>query len=588
MSHVAQEFNHQTCRYRLTQRMMQKNRLQPHPRSSDLMTLSSPIEELASHYEVIIIGSGYGGSIAASRLSRAGKRVCLLERGRELQPGQYPNRAKEVRQELQVDSPRWHTGKSDALYDIRLNPEIGVFVGCGLGGTSLVNANVSIRPSPEVFLQDTWPKALHHDPKLEEGFRLAEEMLLPERAPRQPTLSKRDTLQRASEAFGDTAFQEVALNINFSRSGKNHVGVQEEPCVNCGDCITGCNHRAKKTLLMNYLPDAVTHGAKIFCQIQVRYVARDEQRWRVVYSLNEPGSLSQEERTLTADMVIVAAGTLGSTEILLRSKKMGLSLSDMLGKKFSGNGDVLGFSYNGEPPVNGVGFGEHHPKGREPVGPCISSAIDLRRGRPLKRQLLIEEGAIPGSLATFLPEELSALAKFLGKDTDHGVVDSIKEAMRRAESFVMGAYRGAVYRTLTYLVMGHDGQSGDMILDEKTDRLRIRWPGLEKQEYFREVEQSLIAATTKLGGTFVPDPLSSKVLGQRLMTVHPLGGCAMADDVSGGVVNHRGQVFCGEGDKVFESLLVLDGSIIPTALGVNPLLTISALAERACQLLHQS
>ena len=551
--------------------------------------LSSPLWKLKAHYEVVIIGSGYGGAIAASRLARAGREVCVLERGRELQPGQFPNQAKELRKELQVDAPKWHTGKSTALYDVRLNPDLGVFIGCGLGGTSLVNANVSIRPSPEVLQQNTWPKELHHDPLLEEGYRRAEQMLRPSQTPASPVLPKQRALQKAGAAFGEEAFQKVSLNVNFEQRGLNPNGVQQEPCNHCGDCITGCNYRAKNTLLVNYLPDARAHGAELFCQVQVRRLARKEDRWQIFFGLNDTGRelLSQDDLFLTADLVILAAGTLGSTELLLRSRLHGLPLSKAVGERFSSNGDVLGFSYNSDQEVNGVGYGKHSPKDRAPVGPCISGALDLRQGRPITKQLLVEEGVIPGALATFLPEELGALSRFLGQDTDSGALDTMKESLRRAESVVLGAYHGAVRNTLTYLVMGDDGAGGVMRLDPKTERLRIEWENLDKKPLFKEVEASLLKATAALGGTYVPDPLSSKLLGQRLMTVHPLGGCAMSDDPTKGVVNHKGQAFLSTeaNGEVYASLYVLDGSIIPTALGVNPLFTISALAERACILL---
>ena len=95
-------------------------------------------------------------------------------------------------------------------------------------------------------------------------------------------------------------------------------------------------------------------------------------------------------------------------------------------------------------------------------------------------------------------------------------------------------------------------------------------------------------ATEALGGVFVHNPLWSKLLHSNLTTVHPLGGCVMADDAAGGVVNHKGQVFSGTaGTGVYDSLYVADGSVIPTPLGVNPLLTISAVAERSMALLAQ-
>src|SRR5271154_4248917 len=106
--------------------------------------LSLPIERIRKHYTVLVVGSGYGGAIAASRLARAGQQVCLLERGMEFQPGEYPDTLPEVLAQAQVDAQGVFIGSRTGLYDLRLSDDINVFCGCGLGGTSLVNANVSL------------------------------------------------------------------------------------------------------------------------------------------------------------------------------------------------------------------------------------------------------------------------------------------------------------------------------------------------------------------------------------------------------------------------------------------------------------
>src|SRR3954454_11518480 len=102
--------------------------------------MSSPISRLADHYDVVVVGSGYGGGIAASRLARAGQRVCLLERGKEIRPGSFPRSWPQLPAELQVDCEGHRRIGHNGLFDLRLFPEINVVVGCGLGGTSLINA----------------------------------------------------------------------------------------------------------------------------------------------------------------------------------------------------------------------------------------------------------------------------------------------------------------------------------------------------------------------------------------------------------------------------------------------------------------
>src|SRR5881397_2740753 len=118
--------------------------------------LSSSLSQIKPHYEVVVIGSGYGGGISASRMARAGRSVCLLERGKEFQPGEYPDTEWEVFEQFQVDTPAGHVGSRTGLYDLRQNPHINVFTGCGLGGTSLVNANVSLKADARVFDDPDW------------------------------------------------------------------------------------------------------------------------------------------------------------------------------------------------------------------------------------------------------------------------------------------------------------------------------------------------------------------------------------------------------------------------------------------------
>lgn len=551
--------------------------------------LSSPIENLKNHYKVVVIGSGYGGSIAASRLARAGQQVCILERGKEFQPGEYPNTQTKALAEMQVDSPQHHLGSCTGLYDFHVNKDINVFVGCGLGGTSLVNANVSLQAEPRVFEDLRWPKELREDvgTLLAEGYHRAEEMLKPTPYPESfPPLPKLQALEKSSKYLNEK-FYRPPINVTF-QDGVNHVGVEQKECNLCGDCVSGCNNKAKNTVLMNYLPDAKNHGAEIYTQVSVRRVERQGNRWLVHYQLLNAGQENFNAPTMfvSADIVILAAGTLGSTEILLRSQAAGLAASQKLGHNFTGNGDVLAFGYNTEQVVNGIGFGDRPANTVEPVGPCITGIIDMREQPQLDNGLVIEEGSIPGGMAAILPQTFAAAAKILGKDTDTGLGDRIEEKMREVESLTRGAYTGAVRNTQTYLVMTHDDAAGQMYLEN--DRLRIKWQGVGSQPIFQRVNNRLTEATEPLGGTQIPNPIWSDVFGHDLVTVHPLGGCILAEDAEHGVVNHKGQVFASnQGTTVYENLYVADGSIVPRTLGVNPLLTISALAERCCTLIAQ-
>ena len=124
---------------------------------TSMKPISSPIENMRSHYEVLVIGSGYGGGVSASRLARAGRDVCLLERGKEILPPNFPNDLESVMDEAQLDTPVGDFGSKTGLYNLIMNDEMNALVGCGLGGTSLINANVALEIDSKVLAQDYWP-----------------------------------------------------------------------------------------------------------------------------------------------------------------------------------------------------------------------------------------------------------------------------------------------------------------------------------------------------------------------------------------------------------------------------------------------
>jgi len=548
--------------------------------------LSSPLAEMDSHYEVVVVGSGYGGGITASRMARAGRRVCLLERGEERRPGEYPDTELEAMGALQVDSPPGHVGALTDMLDLRLNDDLSVFLGCGLGGTSLVNANVSLPPERRVLEDERWPQELRADldSRLAAGFDRAAEMLKPQPYPESaPTLPKLEALAKAAAAIdGGDDFYRPPINVTFE-DGTNHVGEDQRACILCGDCVSGCNHLAKNTTLMNYLPDARNNGAEIFTRVAVQSVERDNGRWLVHYQELESGreAFDAPLSTVTADVVMLAAGALGSTEILLRSKERGLPVSDLVGTGFSGNGDVLGFAYNADEEIDGVGFGSR-TEDRDPVGPCITGIIDLRERPTLDDGMVIEDGAVPGGLDSIMPVLLAGAAAAVGDDTDPG--DEGAEHLREGESFLLGSRHGAVRNTLTFLVMSHDGADGELRLED--NRIRVHWPEVGEKAIFERVDARLREASAALGATYVRDPLWTKLLGNALITVHPLGGCPMGADAGSGAVDHKGRVFSGAaGGEVHDGLYVSDGSVVPRSLGVNPLFTISALTERCCELI---
>ena len=544
--------------------------------------LSLPLSRVRPAYDVVVVGSGYGGSVAASRLARCGKRVCVLERGREIATGEFPRTIFDAQGELQVNAARLRTGSPTGLFDLSLNEDLHVLVGCGLGGTSLINANVALKADDRVLRDPAWPEALTRDSTFELGYERALAMLEPETLPEDRPVAKAEALRAAAGAM-KAPYSRVPINVAFE-AGTNAAGVAVEACTFCGDCCSGCNIGAKKTTMLTWLPDAVNHGAEVFTRASVSHLERTRNGgWRVYY---QPigfarGRFDDAPLFVTASVVVLGAGSLGSTGILLRSRDRGLPLSPRLGKGFTGNGDVLGFTYNGKLPVGSVGIGQQDLD-VDPPGPTITGAVDLRNTDAFRDGMIIEEGAIPSPLAPLMPLAFKAAASVSGKNGD-GVAGWLTEHKDRIESLVQGSYEGAVHHTQVLLTMAHDDGAGEIRLDDH-GRPRVHWPGVARQQIFRDIARRGEELARALGASWVENPISRRLLGENLITVHPLGGCAIGTDRDAGVVDHKNRVFDGSADDpeaVHDGLYVCDGAALPSPVGVNPLLTISAVAERA-------
>jgi cholesterol oxidase len=559
-----------------------------------MRTLSNDIEEIKPHYTIVVIGSGYGGAIAASRLSRAGQQVCVLERGKEFMPGDFPENLLEAAGQMQIHSPKEHIGSKTGLFDFHIHPGISVLVGCGLGGTSLINANVAMKPEDRVFLDPRWPAPIREefgrpDSLLNKGFQLAVDMLKSKPLPNEIELDKLKSLKASADAHNQS-FYRTNVNVNFDVDGPNHVGVEQKPCVLCGDCCSGCNHQAKNTTQMNYLPDAKNHGAEIYTEVGVDYVEKKDGKYHIHFKVMGAGTdkFQEADPFITADIIVLAAGTLGSTEILLRSKEKGLAISDQAGNHFSGNGDVLGFGYNTDHEVNGLGFGAIRPEKKSAAGPCITGVIDLRNQPDLEDGMVIEDAAIPGALGAALPLTLAIEAKKIGvtEEESKTFLEDVRHKERALASEVRGPYFGAIKNTQTYLVMSHDNDKGKFVLEN--DRLTINWNNVGREQIFFKIDEQLKRATKALDGIYVKNPVWIQQMNNELVTVHPLGGCFMGEQIETGVVNHKGQLFSKDDPSgVYQDFYVTDGSVIPRSLGTNPLLTISAVSERCCALMAE-
>jgi cholesterol oxidase len=558
----------------------------------ELASRSDEIGRLGNDIDVIVIGSGYGAAVCAARLAQAGARVVVLERGREFGRGAqrpFPNTSEQIRDNVQLDSELFSRKHRLGLYNFHLNRDIDVLVGCGLGGTSLINAGVVIKPDWRVFQRAAWPTKIVEaasptSTALDTCFERAGSVLSPEVYPKSRPSPRRLAAMLAQGG------ERCSLNVNYGEEPQNSVGVAQGKCIDCGDCITGCNFEAKKTLCYTYLPIARSYGAKIFVQCDVSHIERvGDERWTVHFqrltSGDEGVAPDGQLDKLTARAVIVGAGVLGTTGILLRSKARGLAVSDQLGRQFSGNGDAVAVAYNCDQRLDSVGYGNQvpptppfaPPAGADPVGPTILGVIDRRGTLNVDEGIIIEDGSFPSGTASLMRVLVQAVAGVTGSETQHGFAHWFHERIAEGRDLFGSPREGALNRSMTFLVMGHDGADG--VIELGCDgRPVVRWPQLHTRPVFAAEDNLARMITGRLGGMFVRDPLNTPLLMNNQITVHPLGGCPMGDSGVDGVVDFAGRVFSDDG-RICRGLYVSDASVIPTSLGVNPLWTITALAE---------
>jgi cholesterol oxidase len=575
-------------------------------------TLSAGVEPA---FDVLIIGSGYGGAIAAAELAGGHEhgrplRIAVLERGREYLPGAFPSRLAELPTHLRGSFAGISRG-GEALFDIRAGGDAGVVLANGLGGGSLINAGVMVQPPCAVF-DARWPAALHNGRDLAEAYREARVLLGARVSGALNTIPDPLPKKAAVLARLDAQLERMPVTVAFTDRDSS-TGVALSACKRCGDCATGCNHGAKESLDTNLLVQAMRRGVEIYCGATALRVLRPPDRddaWAVLVTHTDEALRRCENgpRWIVARRVILAAGALGSTEILLRSQRAtpALGLSPRLGQGFSGNGDLIafGYDYGVDGRANAVAHEDQAPEARG-VGPTITAGftaeVSDRCGRP--RRLLVEEMAVPAALRR-PAEEIISTVQSLHRLTG---CDDAPHREGHPPDDPLALRRDRIRDLSVFAVMGDDDAGGLLRLRADDSgagdaQLDVVWPQLREHPLFDAQLQLLrerAHGRAKFGGVTLPNPLwrpLPEVMEQTLgvprgpvVTVHPLGGCGMADTPTQGVVDDCGRVYARQaagGHVALADLVVLDGAIVPCALGANPALTIAALALRAVRRLR--
>ena len=511
---------------------------------------------MSGAYDVVIVGSGFGGGITACRLAEAGKRVCVLERGKRWRADEFPSGPEQAPEML------WHEDLNpEGLFDFRMTRDVTVVTAAGVGGGSLVYANVQLRAPADVFDGD-WPAAISRE-VLEPWYDRTEEALQPRVTPDDPELPKVRAFAAAGEHVGKRA-DLLPLAVHFGEPREHPFsGARQQGCQNLGLCDAGCPVNARNTVDITYVARAEKHGAEVrplHLAEEIEPPAQEGGDWTVTFANLGDG----DDGSVQAPTLVLAAGTIGSSRLLMENRRRLPRLSPALGTRFNGNGDALGMAFDpSAADVQGA---------RNDYGPTMTSKLDYTA----ERNLIVADGGLPASFDFLLDLarginvvrgwrrwllRLRMALIYLGLSDQALKPRQVKHAGTESNP-----------DSLLFLIMGREAATGQMRLTPLFRRFDIRWRKQDSAQLFAEQERTAKEIAEASGAT--PFFALEGGPGSKFATSHPLGGCPMADDPAAGVVDDHGRV------HGYPGLYVLDGSIVPTALGVNPSKTIAALAER--------
>lgn len=518
--------------------------------------------ELKQEYDYVIIGSGFGGSVAALRLSEKGYSVLVIEKGKWYDAKDFPKTNWNFRKWLWLPSLRLF-----GIMKLTYFRHIGVLSGVGVGGGSLVYANTLPRPKSAFFNHGSWAKLADWEKELDEHYKTALRML---GAVKNPYMGPADNaLKSVSEKANLTNhFEPTHVAVLFGPKPDTVVpdpffegkGPERVTCNYCGRCMTGCPNNSKNTLDKNYLHLAQGLGAQILAEQEVKDVKPlDGESGKTGYMIRFRSSTKwfSRSQTVKARGVVFAGGVLGTLPLLLRLSRKSLPrISKRLGYDIRSNnealigittpdnspdlskgiaiGSILEVDENShlEPCRYGNGSGAWRPV----LMPAINEPNFFRRISKLTLKILSDP---LGWLRVYTVKDFGKSTVFLL------FMQSIDSTIR---------FRKSVWGISSAVSEG------------KAPTAFIKKAHELSEMYAREINgKPLTIFTETLTG--IPS------------TAHILGGCVMGDSPETGVIDKNNRVFG------YENMLVCDGSMISANPGVNPSLTITAISERAMSLI---
>ena len=529
----------------------------------------SPTNSPDETFDYIIVGSGFGGSVSAMRLTEKGYHVLVLERGKRYHAQDFPKTNWNIFKFLWAPALRCF-----GIMGINFFDDILILNGSGVGGGSLVYASTHIRPGRQFYQAEEWADMAEWEAELAPHYDMAEYMLgvtvNPELWPADHVLK-----EIATEMGQAHTFKQAPVAIYFGEPGQtvpdpffDGAGPERAGCIHCGGCMVGCRHNAKNTLDKNYLYFAEKQGAEIRPEsevVDIRPLPQpqlDGARYEVVYKRVTDWFIKRQQ-VVRARHVVLSAGVLGTNNLLLRCRDETGSLpllSSRLGQYVRSNSEAL------------MGVTARSGKVDYSQGVAITShfwvddvtsvePVRYSRGSSIMRNMAVPLVDLEGNV-------LQRFLRFVGY------------GLRHPYDFLKARLLPDWARDSTILLIMQTVENR-MAFQRGRSLWTLFRKGLVSQQDEKMPIPSIIEAGRQVVEQFahkvngVPQSTMHEVLLNKASTAHILGGCAIGANQDVGVVDTNHEVFH------YPGLYVVDGSVIPANLGVNPSLTITALAERA-------
>ena len=512
----------------------------------------------STDFDVVVIGSGFGGSVAALRLTEKGYKVAVLEAGRRFSDKDFPKTSWRLNRFLFM--PRLGLR---GIQRIHVLPDVLVLAGAGVGGGSLVYANTLYKPPTSYFEDKQWKHITDWDSELSPWYDQASRML---GVAQNPYLSPSDkAMKQVADQMGvGHTFKLAPLGVYFGDGAAvkskdpffGGVGPDRDGCLQCGACMTGCRHNAKNTLPKNYLGLAEKAGTKVFPEHTVTKIEQMlDGSWKV--TARKSSAWIGGKRVFTASQVVVAAGTYNTQKLLHKMKSDSVlpNLSDQLGKLSRTNSEALTGSIM---PKGGTDFS---------AGSAITSSFfpddhthvePVRYGKGSNFMGLLQTVMTDGT--NIKDRRRQWLRQVITKPS---LVLKILDVRQWSQRTVVALIMQNVDSAIS--VKGKKGLLG-FRLTSKNDSLT---PNATYIPAANEVARRIAENNGGIAGGHIGDLINAP------FTAHFVGGCVIGDSIKSGVIDPYHRVYN------YPTMHIVDGASVTANLGVNPSLTITAQAERA-------